>query len=62
MFKKLTPTEAGRLDSVLYSALAKSDAAGNNQVGDDVLDVLTDLRGQHGKYDPDTVDFRLKDA
>jgi hypothetical protein len=62
MFKNLTPQEAGRLDSVLHSAIIKSDIAGNPACGDDALDSLLDLRDQHDQVDPTTLAFRLKDA
>jgi hypothetical protein len=62
MFKNLTPAEAGRLDSVLFNAIAASDAAGNANCADDALDALTDLRDQVGQVDPATLGFRVKDA
>jgi hypothetical protein len=62
MFKNLTPTEAGRLDSVLHNAIIEADLVGNAMCGDDALDLLLELRDQHRQVDPETLGFRLTDA
>jgi hypothetical protein len=56
VFEELTPTEAGRLDSVLCGAL--HDAA--DDIWDEIADVVTnDLRAECVYMPPETNDFRL---
>jgi hypothetical protein len=69
MFRELTPTEAGRLDSALFGSLERLEEVGqfgepyqsppHTDMWDETADILGDLRGQHEYMPPETADFRL---
>jgi hypothetical protein len=62
LFSKLTSTEAGRLDTVMFDALVDIDRThGDDGTYEDTLGVLDDVRSQHPRVAAGTDSFHLRD-
>lgn len=62
MFMKLTPTEAGRLDTVLFNAVATTSRMGDEDTAAFIQEARDELFDTYPRFDPATWNFRTKDA